>query len=910
MPISDTTKIDKAFKFVSGKGYTTTQKGVDNEDAPSGFLVGTSSIFAQDAGIPSTAPGASTSILTYYDDGTVIGRYALTKDISSPTNRAWYASSDGSSLTQMRATRQGNWVPPTFGNYTIRIFLTKTSSTTAAYLQEIFFSDATSPMFDYKSGILTFESDPLAAYASVAGGPPDGIQISGYRYTGPLLSQIFDGNGNYTGGLSDFSTSTSIAKFLASSKIFDISSPHATGSTWVEETTPYNSTDVWSAIAQFSNGIIVAGGSDSGSLNPKITYSYGNGEWEQATLPNINGTGLIVSLCALPDGYVYAVNATHVIRSADYGRTWSTVTGSLGTNSFIWGSDVTDLFMVGQGGLIHHSSNGTTFSAQTNADINDLYAVWGSSSTDIYAVGADGTIRHSTGTGTWSGQTSGTANWLFGVFGLSATKVYTCGDGGTVLFSTGNGTWSNFNSGIPSSLTCYDVWGHSDGGVTKLYVAGHNSSTNDIEIYSSDGTNNWVLDDSFTLNNYVKIAGGLSGVFASCGQNTILALHKNPVLAVHGHSAVDGYLSAAGLFAINLGATTIDVSSTASFTASPTTSALSVSGSGASNFTILTQSSSDRGEGIRLWRESQSIYTLDLGSKVTNNNDGTTPVAVGGRIRLGGFTTSPSTTARAEIETVSSLGLLVAAYQGDLTIQDSYGLAGSRLGNVNITASNGKVNLTANGSNSPTGAGQIVLTPGTEAYVMVQSNTTATSFRVQSPGGNFNIMYGNGSFANNGGITTTSLNAGSGSISTTGSMSANSLNITSSISTSSLSASSVSTTSLSVSGTTTASVISASGVIVSTNSIRTPIFYCSTNSQTVVFTLQAYCIGGAFLEIGFIWPARFLSTPTAFIISFISSLNGTGNYGVTNVNTIGGTFYFQANVSGMTGFRVSVTASY
>ncbi len=196
MSISDTKKIDSAFKFINGKSFSTIEKGLDNEDAPSGFLIGTSSIFSQDAAIPTTAPGASTSVLTFYDSGAT-GRFRMIYDISSPTNLAWYASSDGSTLTTMRNTRQDNWISPTFGNYTIRIFLTKTTSTTASYLQEIFFSDATSPIFDYKAGILTFTSDPLAAYAAILGGPPDGIQISGYRYVGLLLSDLFDGYGTF-----------------------------------------------------------------------------------------------------------------------------------------------------------------------------------------------------------------------------------------------------------------------------------------------------------------------------------------------------------------------------------------------------------------------------------------------------------------------------------------------------------------------------------------------------------------------------------------------------------------------------------------------------------------------------------------------------------------------------------------
>ncbi len=755
--ISDTTKIDKAFKFVSGKSYTTSQKGVDNEDAASGFLVGTSSIFAQDAGIPTTAPEASTSILTYYDDGTVLGRYKMTYDISSPTNRAWYASTDGSTLTLMRETREGNWVPPTFGNYTIRIFLTKTSSTTAAYLQEIFFSDATAPIFDYKAGILTFESDPLAAYVSIAGGPPDGIQISGYRYTGPLLSEIFDGNGNYTGGLSDFGTSTSVAKFLTSSKIFDITSPFAIGTTWVTETSPYSSSDIWLDAAQLPNGMIIVVGGNNSYTTPKATYSYGHGDWKQTTLPSIGATSLFsVWASEVNDGYVYATSSTYLIRSLDYGVTWSTVVAIPVVGAIAWGSSVTDLFLVGNTGGIYHSTNGTTFSAQTNADANNLYAIWGSSSSDIYALGAAGTIRHSTGTGTWSGQTSGTANNLYGVFGVSATEVYAVGAVGTILQSDGSGAWSSFNTGIPSTLTCASVWGLTSGGTTTIYVAGQNSSPNRYEVYTSDGTNSWTLQQYFTgpTVNFINISGGLSGVFAGIDTNRVMALHKNPVLAVHGHTALDGYLSSSALFSRDLDTTFLNVSSAATFATTPTVASMTVTGSGTSNFTILTQSSSDRGEGVRLWRESQSIYTLDLGSKVSSSNDGTTPVAVGGRIRLGGFTNSPSTTARGEIETVTNNGLKIWANQGDLTIFDAYGTTGVSKGDINLTTTNGAIKLTAVGTESPTYAGRITFAPGTSVYATLGGNTSSYKFRVESASTtNSHVLDGAGNYTLSGSIT-------------------------------------------------------------------------------------------------------------------------------------------------------------
>lgn len=220
MSIADNTKLDKAFKFINGKGYTTTQKSLDNEDAAGGFLIDINSVFS--VGIPGTAPGASTATLTYYG---ATSRFAMVADISSPLNRAWYASTDGSTLQNMRVTRVPNWIPTTFGDYTIRMFLTHGASTFNPAVQEIFFSDQTAPLFDYKTGILTFETDPLATYASLSP-TPDGIQISGYVYIGNMLNDVFDGYGRIKIPLTDNLTEpgTGLAIFTAADGL-TISSP-------------------------------------------------------------------------------------------------------------------------------------------------------------------------------------------------------------------------------------------------------------------------------------------------------------------------------------------------------------------------------------------------------------------------------------------------------------------------------------------------------------------------------------------------------------------------------------------------------------------------------------------------------------------------------------------------------------
>jgi hypothetical protein len=546
MTISNDTKTDAAFKFIHGKGYTTTQKGVDNEDAPSGFIIGTSSIFSQDSGIPSTAPGTSTSLLTFFGTGSPAARFRMINDISSPLNLAWYASTDGTTLTTMRNTRVSNWVPPTFGNYTIRIFLTKTTSTTAAFLKEIFFSDPTSPIFDYKTGILTFQSDPLAAYSSIAGGPPDGIQISGYIYVGPLLSQIFDGNGNFTGGLSDFVNSGSgsaQAKFLTTTKSLTIASPHAIGTNWVTETTALFTNPNWNAITVLPNGRAVIVGGNNGLVRAYSGYSIGNGVW--FTTDSVGSASHeIGSIWAADDLNIFIVekstNGT-VINSVDGGLTWSDLSfPGFNTAAYIWGTSTSNIYIAAGLGVIKHSiDGGNTFSPETNSDSHDLHSIWGSTSNDIFVVGDAGTIRHSTGAGTWTGQTSGTANNLRAVFGISSSSVWAGGDNGTMLHYNGT-SWSA--ESIPGTVNVTGIWALSSNGAIRVYACGNIGAQGVVLFSSGDGT--WTTQHTFSSAQTLHGIYGSdkNGVYVAGVSGNIQALHHNPVVDVEGNLLVDGYV--------------------------------------------------------------------------------------------------------------------------------------------------------------------------------------------------------------------------------------------------------------------------------------------------------------------------------------------------------------------------------
>ena len=120
---------------------------------------------------------------------------------------------------------------------------------------------------------------------------------------------------------------------------------------------------------------------------------------------------------------------------------------------------------------------------QEDTPVTDtLYGVWGSGPTDIYAVGFGGVILHSTGDGVWQQQQTPLPTVFGDVFGSGPDEIYAAAvdscihpgcalDGGRTpggLFrSTGNGIWTDVT---PSAIVvASSVWlyGHSQG-----YVAG------------------------------------------------------------------------------------------------------------------------------------------------------------------------------------------------------------------------------------------------------------------------------------------------------------------------------------------------------------------------------------------------------------------------------------------------------
>ena len=156
----------------------------------------------------------------------------------------------------------------------------------------------------------------------------------------------------------------------------------------------------------------------------------------------------------------------------------------------VWGSSVSDVFVVGRGAtgpkasdvasLIMHY-NGTTWSPKTlpsGISMGEvLYGVWGSSASKVYAVGQSSSIAEYDGQ-TWSAYEgnlySQAAYWVFppslnAVWGSSDRDAFAVGDSGIVLHGNGK-EWKTMTS--PAKVTLNGVWGSSSSDVFAVGKAG------------------------------------------------------------------------------------------------------------------------------------------------------------------------------------------------------------------------------------------------------------------------------------------------------------------------------------------------------------------------------------------------------------------------------------------------------
>jgi hypothetical protein len=157
----------------------------------------------------------------------------------------------------------------------------------------------------------------------------------------------------------------------------------------------------------------------------------------------------------------------------------------------IWGRSRTDIYAVGNNGVILHY-DGNAWQSQMSSVQNDLNAIWGNE-TDIYIVGDNGLILKREYQ-TWTPMTSGTDNDLMDIWGITENDVIVVGKKGTILRNT-SGIW--FEMASRTLATLNSVWGTAG----PVYSCGSGGKI----MHFSD--NQWAPVSSQTFNNLNGIWG-------------------------------------------------------------------------------------------------------------------------------------------------------------------------------------------------------------------------------------------------------------------------------------------------------------------------------------------------------------------------------------------------------------------
>lgn len=175
----------------------------------------------------------------------------------------------------------------------------------------------------------------------------------------------------------------------------------------------------------------------------------------------------------------------------------------------VWGTSLTDLFAIGEGGLILHH-DGKAWSRMESATTVILGDIIGTAPNDVYVVGPAGTILHFDGHA-WKPVETGVKSDLCGIWAASENDVFAVGDKGVVLHYDGK-TWQHMSTGIDDILCA--VWGSSG---TDVFAVGDGGT-----ILHYDGQS-WHASASPVKVHLRDISGvSKSRVYAVGGEGTVI----------------------------------------------------------------------------------------------------------------------------------------------------------------------------------------------------------------------------------------------------------------------------------------------------------------------------------------------------------------------------------------------------
>ena len=231
---------------------------------------------------------------------------------------------------------------------------------------------------------------------------------------------------------------------------------HFDGAQWVEVpgfaslngSEAFTLASVWGSSA---SDVFLVGGAFDGQVDLSLIFHYNGSGWQRMPIPGDVLPGLN-DVWGSSASDVWAVGRDEVASPSQGvvlhydGSAWSPVLQHEGlVPNAVWGSSATTVFLAGfqadelpsgdftvAGAIWRY--DGTTWAPMSLPSAAVLNEIWGTSPSDVFAVGEDGVILHFDGTA-WT-VTTPTRQPLIGVWGSSPGDVFAVGTGGTILHGT------------------------------------------------------------------------------------------------------------------------------------------------------------------------------------------------------------------------------------------------------------------------------------------------------------------------------------------------------------------------------------------------------------------------------------------------------------------------------------------
>jgi len=178
----------------------------------------------------------------------------------------------------------------------------------------------------------------------------------------------------------------------------------------------------------------------------------------------------------------FAVGAAGtIVRSDDGGESWQALNSNVSDDLFGVFGIGTEIYAVGENGVILHSTDGMQFSPEDSQTGVGLHSVWASDPMRVFVGGAGSLMLRSIDGGTtWVPRPNAASTTITGIWGLDADTVYAVTEASLITTIDGGDQWSYEILSINAHT---DVW---------VGAGGHIFITNDGGVVTSWETDHWL----------------------------------------------------------------------------------------------------------------------------------------------------------------------------------------------------------------------------------------------------------------------------------------------------------------------------------------------------------------------------------------------------------------------------------